>query len=916
MISRHHATVIRTPTAAASASSSSAYGPSHGYTYRLEVVGVNGVEVNGCLHRKATVDLCEGDEVVFGPRNKSELIYRFTLTTTADTEAPASASGHHQVGTTGSLATEPVDQPATVDGNATSDSASAFQPRPSPIAGDDHKVADPSEPPNHPSDALPAAAAERPVRRLARRPFRGRGRGAAMYNFMAGAGASDAAGAGGGVRPPSDEGQEVRERGGADDLLDSIFGDCCDSGVGGQPSPPPQPAPPSRQRRMSVFAQLREAGVLCNNPDLITIWSNPRFPPRHRRLLSPPPDANQHNPPSDQHQHQQHHQQQEGGAFEADADAGCPPHRPRLWPRRELRRVPFRRPALREAQQQAHQTPSLAADRQPAAAAEAGQGGQEREDKVDDQELQFLDEFKYCPQCQDQQPHQPPVNPIRKRRPFIPPFKRQASAADAAAASAASASASASASAAAAAPAIGQDEQPDEVMGLGAGDAPSAAAPPPLHERLAQKMAARKRRPAAVEDGEGGGEGEGEGGGDASASDPCMICLTESSEIEHRGLLDCCGHMYCHSCIVKWAAVTNHCPLCKLSFTSIGKVSMATSQVLETMPVEPKELQVDQAEDDDMIPEGWDQLYCWECGAGDNEDQLLLCDNRPCPAAYHTYCLGLPAVPEGEWFCPQCTAAINAQVAASQRGRADEGRGRGGRRGGRPVRRQGHVRGRGRVGRPGGRRGRGRREPTDGGDVWRSSSESSSSLSGFIVNGDVIECSSSSASDDHRRRAGRADQRQPNHDHRRRDNRQAAAAGAGAAAAASASSAAGAAPGPFLPPLPPHPTHMPPLGNDNDMLIDDDKGRHPPPRRGRRLRRADGEDQADEANGGEGEEGQRKRRRRLRRPPADMSVSRSDKEEDSNGDGEDEGGGSGRDQKKMSPLEQKMHAIQRRQMHN
>lgn len=48
-------------------------------------------------------------------------------------------------------------------------------------------------------------------------------------------------------------------------------------------------------------------------------------------------------------------------------------------------------------------------------------------------------------------------------------------------------------------------------------------------------------------------------------------------------------------------------------------------------------------------------LHCQHCGSGENEDRLLLCDR--CDTAWHTYCVGLDAVPEGEWFCPRCRPA-------------------------------------------------------------------------------------------------------------------------------------------------------------------------------------------------------------------------------------------------------------------
>lgn len=44
---------------------------------------------------------------------------------------------------------------------------------------------------------------------------------------------------------------------------------------------------------------------------------------------------------------------------------------------------------------------------------------------------------------------------------------------------------------------------------------------------------------------------------------------------------------------------------------------------------------------------------CPVCNTADNEDVLLLCDH--CDASYHTYCIGLDEVPDGAWFCMECT---------------------------------------------------------------------------------------------------------------------------------------------------------------------------------------------------------------------------------------------------------------------
>jgi histone demethylase JARID1 len=45
---------------------------------------------------------------------------------------------------------------------------------------------------------------------------------------------------------------------------------------------------------------------------------------------------------------------------------------------------------------------------------------------------------------------------------------------------------------------------------------------------------------------------------------------------------------------------------------------------------------------------------CEECGRGDDDPAILICDN--CDNGYHRYCLRPPlkAVPEQDWFCPRC----------------------------------------------------------------------------------------------------------------------------------------------------------------------------------------------------------------------------------------------------------------------
>ncbi|VFQ63527.1 unnamed protein product [Cuscuta campestris] len=52
----------------------------------------------------------------------------------------------------------------------------------------------------------------------------------------------------------------------------------------------------------------------------------------------------------------------------------------------------------------------------------------------------------------------------------------------------------------------------------------------------------------------------------------------------------------------------------------------------------------------------YENLICEQCGSGENENEILLCDR--CDKGFHMLCLSpiVVRVPIGLWFCPACAA--------------------------------------------------------------------------------------------------------------------------------------------------------------------------------------------------------------------------------------------------------------------
>ena len=127
----------------------------------------------------------------------------------------------------------------------------------------------------------------------------------------------------------------------------------------------------------------------------------------------------------------------------------------------------------------------------------------------------------------------------------------------------------------------------------------------------------------------------------------CAICF---SGLSFPTAFLPCNHRFCSPCVIKWSERSNTCPLCKRVFDCFCDEN---GDVIEVKRKPPEELVMNDLE---LVAarEYIEGLVCRECGQGDREDRLLLCDR--CDACYHTFCLRprLLRVPIGLWYCRAC----------------------------------------------------------------------------------------------------------------------------------------------------------------------------------------------------------------------------------------------------------------------
>ncbi|GLI65819.1 hypothetical protein VaNZ11_009442, partial [Volvox africanus] len=220
----------------------------------------------------------------------------------------------------------------------------------------------------------------------------------------------------------------------------------------------------------------------------------------------------------------------------------------------------------------------------------------------------------------------------------------------------------------------------------------------------------------------------------------CCVCYEKTRDL---GELDSCFHRFCFECISRWAETENRCPMCKERFIVIkrkrlppdlpgnsapqgvggsggggGSTSASGSRRATGLKRSRDEAAAtdgahtnDVSDDDDEDPDAGDgprkrlkgtvvetrivpdkkqtwqpaellalnleSLRCQVCNRGDDDEQLLLCDG--CDRGFHTYCVEMDDIPQGEWYCLDCEQqrALLADTARGRRRAGARGGGRG-----------------------------------------------------------------------------------------------------------------------------------------------------------------------------------------------------------------------------------------------
>ncbi|KAG5984773.1 hypothetical protein E4U55_003285 [Claviceps digitariae] len=148
---------------------------------------------------------------------------------------------------------------------------------------------------------------------------------------------------------------------------------------------------------------------------------------------------------------------------------------------------------------------------------------------------------------------------------------------------------------------------------------------------------------------------------DSAAPDSATALATavaqETNHLDIVASLDGCEHVIHDACIRAWAQKTNTCPICRTPFHFVRVYNGVDGTAISTYDVKDRkqvaEFDVQTWLGDNIADEEEDEGNpCPICNSAEREDILLLCDS--CDAAYHTHCIGLDHVPDGDWYCMEC----------------------------------------------------------------------------------------------------------------------------------------------------------------------------------------------------------------------------------------------------------------------
>ncbi|KAH6610406.1 ribosomal l37ae [Trichoderma cornu-damae] len=161
---------------------------------------------------------------------------------------------------------------------------------------------------------------------------------------------------------------------------------------------------------------------------------------------------------------------------------------------------------------------------------------------------------------------------------------------------------------------------------------------------------------------------------DTAAASVADAAEADSSHLNMVAALDGCDHIIHDACIRSWAQKTNTCPICRKPFHSVRVYNGQDGIAISTYEVEDKkqvaEFDVQQWLGENPDEEEEESNPCPICNSAEREDILLLCDS--CDAAYHTHCIGIDYIPEGDWYCMECAHLLQLTDEPPEPGAASE----------------------------------------------------------------------------------------------------------------------------------------------------------------------------------------------------------------------------------------------------